>query len=72
MKALLALVFGFTLLPILSITLFATCNWLLSLVLPFTFEQITNSGIWYFEGFLTICILIVYYCTNPFKAEWNG
>ena len=71
MKVLLSVVFGFTLLPILSIGLFTICNWLLSLILPFTFEQITNSGIWYFEGLATVFTIIVYYCTNPFNANWN-
>jgi hypothetical protein len=71
MKNLITIVLGLTLVPLTTICLFVFCNYILSLVLPFTLEEITSSGIWYLETIITIFIVIVYFISNPFNAKWD-
>ncbi len=71
MKNLITIVVGLTLVPLTMICLFVFCNYILSLVLPFTLAELNSSGIWYLEGLITILIVIVYFTSNPFNADWD-
>jgi len=71
MKILIAIVFGFTIIPVLSIALFVFLNWVIALLFNQPFDVINTSEIWWFEGILTVFIIVCYYTTNPFNVDWD-
>ena len=60
MKNVIKFAFGFTILPILSMSLFVLLNWILSLLFQTDFHSLNHSEIWFIEGLLTLIFTVLY------------